>query len=76
MKALINIAGTLLILFGVFVFGYKAINYTEEQKVAEIGNLQLHQNIEKTLELPSPLVGGLSLLTGLGLLAFGNRTVK
>jgi uncharacterized protein YjeT (DUF2065 family) len=68
-----NASGLLLILFGLVVFSYEAIHYNKQEKIAEIGNLQLHADTPKTIWLPSPLAGGVAVAAGVALLFLSNR---
>lgn len=71
MKPMI-IAGVLLIVLGIVALSYKRITYTTEEKIAEIGPLSATAQREKSLPLP-PLLGGLALVAGVGMVAAGYR---
>jgi hypothetical protein len=62
-KSIINLVGILLIIFGIIVLGYQGMTYTKKEKIAEIGDIQITANTQKTLYFP-PVVGGLSLVAG------------
>lgn len=70
MKSLLTIIGIILILFSVISFSYQGFTYTKQEKIAEIGNMQLTANTEKTISLP-PIVGGVSLVAGIVLVVVG-----
>jgi vacuolar-type H+-ATPase subunit I/STV1 len=72
MRALINIVGILLIIFGIITFTYQGFNYTQREKVAQIGNVEVTANTEKTIYF-SPMTGGLSLVVGVILVVIGRR---
>ena len=71
MKPMI-IAGMLLIVLGIVALSYKRITYTTEEKIVEIGPLSATAQREKSLPLP-PLLGGLALVAGVGMVAAGYR---
>ena len=75
MRALISIVGVLLIIFGIASLGYQGFTYTKQEKVAEIGNIQLTADARKTVFIP-PIVGGLSLVAGIILVIAGRMGRK
>jgi hypothetical protein len=70
MRTIINVFGILLIVFGITVFAYQGFTYTKHENVAQIGNLKITADTQKTVYLP-PLLGGLSLVAGIGLVLIG-----
>jgi hypothetical protein len=66
------VVGVLLMIFGVFVLAYPAIQYTTEEKVFEIGPVKATAEKEKTIPL-HPAVGAAALAGGGLLLALGAR---
>ena len=64
------ITGAVLILIGVLALAYRGFTYTKREKVLEIGPLQATTETEKTISVP-PLVGGLAIVGGVALVAFG-----
>jgi hypothetical protein len=64
------ITGAVLILIGVLALAYQGFTYTKREKVLEIGPLQATTETEKTIPVP-PLVGGLAIVSGVALVAFG-----
>ena len=72
MKSLINIIGILLIIFGILVLGYQGITYTKREKIAQVGDIQVTADTEKTIYF-SPLAGGISLVAGIILVVVGRR---
>jgi hypothetical protein len=66
------VVGVLLILLGIVALSYNRITYTTKEKIAEIGPFQATAEKEKSIPL-SPLLGGLSLVAGVGLIAVGYR---
>ena len=64
--------GIALILLGIVALSYGRITYTTKEKVIDIGPLQATAEREKSIPLP-PLLGGLALVAGIGLVAVGYR---
>ena len=71
MKPLV-IVGIVLILLGIVALSYQRITYTSEEKIAEIGPLKATAEREKSIPLP-PVLGGLALLAGAGMVVVGYR---
>lgn len=61
-----------LILLGIVALSYNRITYTTKEKIIDIGPIEATAEKEKTIPLP-PLLGGLSLIAGVGLIAFGYK---
>lgn len=72
MKPIINIVGILLIIFGIVTFAYQGVTYTQQEKVAQVGSLEVTANTEKTIYFP-PLLGGLALVAGIVLLIISKK---
>jgi uncharacterized membrane protein len=64
MRHVISLVGILLIIIGIVTLAYRGFTYTEQQKVAQIGSVQITANEEKSVYFP-PLLGGLSLAAGI-----------
>ena len=75
MNPITSIVGIILIIFGILALGYQGISYTQHEKIAQIGNVQLTENTQHSIYVP-PLVGGLSLLAGIVLVVVGRRGKK
>ena len=71
----ILIAGILLILMGIVALSYDRITYTTKEKIIDIGPIQATADKEKSIPLP-PLLGGLALVTGIGLVFIGYRNER
>jgi hypothetical protein len=71
MKPII-IAGLLLIVLGIVALSYNRITYKTTEKIAEIGPFSATAEREKSIPLP-PVLGGLALVAGVGMLAVGYR---
>lgn len=72
MKSITSLVGILLILVGIVVFAYQGFTYTKQEKVAQIGDLQVTTETEKRVNLP-PILGGLALVAGLVLVVVGRK---
>ncbi|MFO1258976.1 MAG: DUF3185 domain-containing protein [Gammaproteobacteria bacterium] len=70
MRATINIVGIILIIVGITTLSYQSFHYTKQEKVAEIGDLKITAETQKTISFP-PYLGGISLATGIILLVVG-----
>ncbi len=64
MKSLTTLVGIALIIFGIISLGYQGFHYTQQEKIAQLGDLQVTAQTEKTVYFP-PIVGGLSLAAGI-----------
>ena len=63
--------GLVLIVLGVVALAYGGITYTKREKV-DLGPIQASADREKTFPLP-PVVGVVSLVGGIALVAMGGR---
>ena len=70
MKLFISTVGILLILAGLASFAYQSYTYTEREKVAQIGGLQVTADTEKTIHFP-PILGGGAIAAGIILVIVG-----
>lgn len=66
------LAGIALILLGVLGLSYNRITYTSKEKILDIGPIEATAEKEKSIPLP-PLLGGLVLVAGIGLVAAGYK---
>jgi hypothetical protein len=66
------LVGIALILLGIVALSYQRITYTTKEKIIDIGPLEATTEREKSIPLP-PLLGGLALVAGVGLVAVGYR---
>jgi hypothetical protein len=67
-----RILGIILIVLGALGLAFKAIPYTEKQKVFEVGSLSAQTEQHKELEIP-PVVSGVVLGAGVVLLLLSGR---
>jgi hypothetical protein len=66
------IVGIVLILLGIVGLSYNRITYTTKEKIVEIGPITATADKEKSIPL-SPVLGGLALAAGVGLVAVGYK---
>jgi hypothetical protein len=71
MKPII-VAGILLVVLGALALAYQGITYTKREKVIDIGPIHATADTQKTIPLP-PILGGIALLGGVGLLVAGAK---
>ncbi len=71
MKSL-TMVGIILIVLGIITLSYDRFTYTEKEKVAEIGDLTVMNDTEKTIHFP-PILGGLSIVVGIALAIVDRR---
>ena len=72
---MINMIGLLLIILGIAALVYQGFSYTKQEKIAQIGNVQVTADTQKTIYF-SPILGGLSLVAGVVLVLIGRRNGK
>jgi hypothetical protein len=72
MKSL-SITGLLLIVLGIVAFAYQGITYTTQEKVVDLGPLQMTAEKTRTIPLP-PVLGAIALVGGIVLLVIGKRS--
>ena len=64
--------GIVLVVLGVLALAYQGFTYTRQERVLDIG--PVHATAEKHERVPiPPVVGGLVLAGGIGLLLLGGR---
>jgi hypothetical protein len=67
-----KIAAIVLIVLGVISLAYGGITYTTREKVVDIGPIEATAERRKTVPLP-PIIGGVALAAGIGLLVMGSK---
>lgn len=72
MKSTTSIAGILLIIAGIILFVYEGFTYTKQEQIAQIGDVQIVENQQKTVYFP-PVLGGLAILVGIVLVVVGSK---
>jgi len=70
MKSFTNIIGVLLIVFGIAALSYQGFSYTKKEDVVKLGELKITAETKERVFIP-PLAGGLALVAGIALIAFG-----
>ncbi|SFL28986.1 hypothetical protein SAMN05421830_101388 [Desulfomicrobium norvegicum] len=68
----ISIIGILLIVIGIAAFAYQGITYTTQEKVVDLGPLQMTAEKTRTIPLP-PIMGAIALAGGVVLLIVGKK---
>lgn len=72
MKSVTTLVGIILLLVGIISLGYQGFSYTQREKVAEIGNVQITADTKKTVYFP-PILGGAAIVAGVILVIVGRR---
>jgi hypothetical protein len=67
-----SLAGILLVVLGALALAYQGFNYTHRDKVLDVGPIHATVDDQKHVSVP-PILGGLVLLAGVGLLVAGAR---
>jgi len=67
-----KLLGIILIILGVLALAYQGIRYTTQEKLVDIGSLQITTTEKKTIPLP-PIVGGIALVAGIALILAERR---
>jgi len=67
-----KLTGIVFIILGVLALVYQGIRYTTQEKVIDIGPLEVTATDKKTLPLP-PIVGGAALIAGIALVLADRR---
>ncbi|MGD2067792.1 MAG: DUF3185 domain-containing protein [Gemmatimonadota bacterium] len=65
-----TILGLLLVVAGAVSLALGGVPYTEEEQVVDVGPIEASTEVDRELEVP-PLVGGIVLAAGAGLVVFG-----
>ena len=64
--------GVLLVVLGALGLAYQGFSYTHQEKVLDIGPIHATAEEQKHVSIP-PIVGGLVLAAGIGLLVAGTK---
>lgn len=67
-----TVIGIILIVIGIVSLAYQGITYTTREKVLDVGPIEASKETKKTIPLP-PILGGISLVAGVVLLALRRR---
>ena len=68
----VTLVGILLVILGALALAYQGISYTRQEKILDIGPIHATAETHKQSPLP-PILGGLMLVGGVGLLVMGAR---
>jgi uncharacterized membrane protein HdeD (DUF308 family) len=66
----LRIAALVLIVIGALMLAFPAISYTTREEVVDLGPLEVTSEEEHRVPLP-PILGGVAIVVGLGLLFTG-----
>ena len=69
-----TLAGIVLLVIGIISLAYQGITYTTHKKAIDIGPVEVTKTENHMIPLP-PVIGGVSLVGGVVLLAMGARKV-
>jgi hypothetical protein len=72
MKSILSIIGVILVVLGIIILAYQGITYTKRETVAQLGNLQVTADTQKTVYFP-PIAGGVALVAGIVLVIIAQR---
>jgi hypothetical protein len=68
-----KLVGIVLIILGVLALAYGGFSYISNDKVAEVGPVQVRADREHTVWIP-PVAGGVALIAGIVLVLSGRRS--
>ena len=68
----LSLAGIVLIVLGALALAYQGFNYTQREKVIDIGPIHATADEQKHVSIP-PILGGLALVGGIALLVVGGK---
>jgi hypothetical protein len=68
----VTLVGILLAILGALALAYQGISYTRQEKILDVGPIHATVETHKRIPLP-PILGGLMLVGGVGLLVMGAR---
>lgn len=73
MRPILNVLGILLVIAGIAMLAYQGFTYTQREQVAQIGDLKVTADTQKTVYF-SPLTGGITLVAGIALVFLSRRS--
>jgi hypothetical protein len=68
----VTLVGILLAILGALALAYQGISYTRQEKILDVGPIHATAETHKRIPLP-PILGGVMLVGGAGLLVMGAR---
>ncbi len=72
MKSITTMLGIILILTGIATLVYQGFTYTKHEQIAQIGDIQVTANTQKTVYFP-PILGGVCFVAGIVLVVVGRK---
>jgi len=70
-----KLAGIILIILGVLVLAYQGIRYTRQEKVLDLGSVEITAKEKRTIPVP-PIVGGIAVVAGILLVMTDRRKAR
>jgi LPXTG-motif cell wall-anchored protein len=67
-----SLVGIILIVLGALALVYQGFSYTREEKVLDVGPIHATAEKHEHVSIP-PILGGLALIGGIGILLVGRR---
>jgi hypothetical protein len=67
-----RLAAIVLIVIGALMLAFPVISYTTRDEIVDIGPLEVTEEDRHTVPIP-PILGGVALVVGVGLLFMGGR---
>ncbi|MGD0460139.1 MAG: DUF3185 domain-containing protein [Terriglobia bacterium] len=67
-----TLVGILLIVLGIISLAFQGITYTRQRKVVDFGPIHATAETKERIPLP-PILGGIALVGGIGLVIAGTR---
>jgi hypothetical protein len=68
----ISIVGIILIVLGIAALAFQSITFTADEKVAEVGPIEVTKESKRTIPVP-PLLGALALAGGVLMIIVASR---
>ncbi len=73
-RIVMKLAGIILIVIGILALVYQGFTYTQTEKDAQLGPIQIQHQESHTVPLP-PIVGAVCIVGGVVALALGGRKI-
>lgn len=70
MQSMTNIVGIILLIAGIAILAYRGYSYKSEEKIAQIGSVQVTAETDKRIYI-SPVIGGVMVIAGIALVVAG-----
>jgi len=68
----ISLAGIVLVVLGALALAYQGFSYTRREHVVDLGPMHVTTETQDRVPIP-PIVGGLALIGGIGMLVVGSK---